>query len=179
MLSKLMPLSRIVMIMAVAAIVIGIVFIYMGVSKTYYIQDQMRAEKVSVSIYGGNATTGGYIDNAAKAQAAADRIKLHRSKIAPSYGNLTSYGNGGKGGYDPTNPNPYPPNPSETIGQAMLDYTQALNMENYLYMGVFALGFTQAVTVIGVFMILVGIALMAVWAATRKKKAAEVKVKST
>jgi hypothetical protein len=61
----------------------------------------------------------------------------------------------------------------------MLEYTQALNMENYLYMGVFALGFTQAVTVIGVFMILVGIALMAVWAAIRKKKAAEVKAKST
>jgi hypothetical protein len=53
----------------------------------------------------------------------------------------------------------------------MLEYTQALNMENYLYMGVFALNFTQVVTVIGVFMILVGIALMAVWAAIRKKKA--------
>jgi uncharacterized membrane protein len=180
MLGKIMPLSRIVMIMAVAAIVIGIVFIYMGVSKTKYIQDQMSAEQVSVSVYGGNSTTGGYIDNAAEAQAAADRIKEHRHSIAPSYGNLTSYGNGGKGGYDPTSTAPYPPNPNITIGQAMLDYTQALNMENYLYMGVFALGFTQAVTVIGVFMILVGIALMAVWAAIRKrKKEAEVKVKST
>jgi len=52
-------------------------------------------------------------------------------------------------------------------------------MENYLYMGVFALGFTQAVTVIGVFMIIVGVALMAVWAALRKRKRAdEVKAKS-
>ena len=33
MLSKFMPLSRIVMIMAVAALVLGIVFIYQGVSK--------------------------------------------------------------------------------------------------------------------------------------------------
>jgi uncharacterized membrane protein len=169
MLSKIMPLSRIVMIMAVAALVIGIVFVAMGVSKANWIQDQMASEKVSVSIYGGNATTGGYIDNAAEAQAAADRIKQHRQRIAPSYGNLTSYGTNGQ--YDPTNPNPYPPNPTKTIGEEMLSYTQALNMENYLYMGVFALGFTQAVTVIGVFMILVGIALLAVWAAIRKKKA--------
>ena len=177
MLGKIMPLSRIVMIMAVAAIVIGIVFIAMGVSKASYIKGQMADEKVSVAVFGGNTTTGGYIDNAAEAQAAADRIKEHRHSIAPSYGNLTSYGTGGR--YDPTNPDPYPPNPKITIGEAMLEYTQALNMENYLYMGVFALGFTQAVTVIGVFMILVGIALMAVWAAIRKKKAAEVKVKST
>jgi uncharacterized membrane protein len=175
MLSKYMPLSRIVMIMAVAAIVIGIVFIYIGVSKTYSIQNQMAEEKVPVSIFGGNET--GYIDNAATAQTAADTIKEHRHSIAPTYEDLLQYGTGGR--YDPTNPNPYPPNPSMTIGQAMLAYTQALNMENYLYMGVFALGFTQAVTVIGVFMILVGIALMAVWAALRKrKKEEEIRVKS-
>ena len=177
MLGKIMPLSRIVMIMAVAAIIIGIVFIYMGVSKADYIKDQMVTEHVKASIGGGNLT--GYVDSAAKAQAVADLIKKHRQSIAPTYGNLTSYGNGGKGGYDPISTDPYPPNPKLTVGQAMLQYTQALNMENYLYMGVLALGFTQAVTVMGVFMILVGIALMAVWAAIRKKKAAEVKVKST
>lgn len=178
MLGKIMPLTRIVMIMAVAAMVIGIVFIYQGVSKGNWIQDQMVAEHVKASIGGGNLT--GYVDSAASAQAVADTIKKHRQSIAPTYGNLTSYGNGGKGGYDPISTAPYPPNPKLTVGQAMLQYTQALNMENYLYMGVFALGFTQAVTVIGVFMILVGIALMAVWAALRKrKKEAEVKVKST
>jgi len=177
MLGKIMPLSRIVMIMAVAAIVIGIVFIYQGVSKNNMITNQMAAEQVSVRVYGGNATTGGVIDNAAEAQAAADRIKQHRHAIAPSYGNLTSYGTGGR--YDPTNTDPYPPNPNITIGEAMLEYSQALNMENYLYVGVFALNFTQVVMVIGVFMILVGIALMAVWAAIRKKKEAQVKPKST
>lgn len=157
-----MPLSRIVMIMAVAALVLGIVFIYQGVSKADMIKDQMLQEKVPASIGGGNAT--GYIDSAATAQAAADMIKKHRQSIAPTYTDLLAL-SGGK--YDPTNPKD-------------LSYTQALNMENYLYMGVFALGFTQAVTAIGVFMILVGIALMAVWAAIRKKKKeAEVKVTST
>jgi uncharacterized membrane protein len=161
MLQRYMPLSRIVMIMAVAAIVIGIVFIYMGVSKTYYIRDQMAAEKVPVSIAGGNAT--GYIDSASTAQEVADTIKKHRQSIAPTYSDLLAQ-SGGR--YDPTNPKD-------------LSYTQALNMENYLYMGVFALGFTQAVTAIGVFMILVGIALMAVWAAIRnKKKVEEVRAKS-
>ena len=155
-----MPLSRIVMIMAVAAMVIGIVFIYQGVSKAEYIKDQMVAEHVKASIGGGNMT--GYVDSAAKAQAAADTIKKHRQSIAPTYTDLLAL-SGGK--YDPTNPKD-------------LSYTQALNMENYLYMGVFALGFTQAVTVIGVFMIIVGIALIAVWAAIRKKKTVEVKVKS-
>jgi hypothetical protein len=175
MLSKIMPLSRIVMIMAVAALVIGIVFIYEGVSKANSITAQMVQEKISASIGGGNAT--GYVDSAATAQAAANKIKKDRQSIAPTYGNLTSYGTNGH--YDPTNPNPYPPNPSQTIGAAMLKYNQALVMEEYLNLGVLALGFTQAVTVIGVFMILVAIALMAVWAAIRKrKKEAEVKVKS-
>jgi hypothetical protein len=178
MFSKYMPLSRIVMIMVVAALVMGIVFIYQGVSKANMITDQMRQEKVSTAVFlGGNATAGDIIDTAAEAQKAADTIKEHRRALAPTFGDLTKYGTNGR--YDPMNPNPYPPRPSITIGEAMLQYTQALNMENYLYMGVFALGFTQAVTVIGVFMILVGIALMAVWAAIRKKKEAAVKVKST
>ncbi len=154
MLSKLMPLSRIVLIMAVAALVIGIVFIYQGVSKANEITGQMRAEGVSTSIYLGNASkSGDVIDSAAEAQKAADTISEHRHSLAPSYSAL--------GRYNPGN-------------ETHLLYTQALNLENYLYMGVFALGFTQAVTVIGVFMILVGIALIAVWAAIRKKKTGSV-----
>jgi len=155
MFSKYMPLSRIVMIMAVAALVMGIVFIYQGVSKANMITEQMREEAVPASMFIGNAT--GVIDTAAEAQKAADTVKEHRHGLVASYADL--------GRYNPGN-------------QTHLSYTQALNLENYLYMGVFALGFTQAVTVIGVFMILVGIALMAVWAAIRKKKEAAVKVKS-
>jgi uncharacterized membrane protein len=156
MFSKYMPLSRIVMIMAIAALVMGIVFIYQGVSKANMITEQMREEAVPASMFIGNAT--GVIDTAAEAQKAADTVKEHRHGLVASYADL--------GRYNPGN-------------QTHLSYTQALNLENYLYMGVFALGFTQAVTVIGVFMILVGIALMAVWAAIRRKKETKVKVKST
>jgi hypothetical protein len=160
MFSKYMPLSRIVMIMAVAALVMGIVFIYQGVSKANMITEQMRVENVSTSVFlGGNATAGDIIDSAGEAQRAADTVKEHRHGLAASYAAL--------GRYNPGN-------------ATHLQYTQALNLENYLYMGVLSLGFTQAVTVIGVFMILVGIALMAVWAAIRnKKKEAAVKVKSS
>jgi len=164
MLSKVMPVSRVVMIIAVAALVIGIVFVTLGVTKANWITSQMAQEKVPVSIFEGNAT--GYVDSAATAQIAADTIKEHRQNIAPTYRDLTKYG---RKGYDPTNTDPYPPDPTKTIGQEMLTYTQALNMENYLYMAVFALNFTQMVIVTGVFMILVGIALGAVWIALRRK----------
>ena len=154
MLSKIMPLSRIVMIMAVACLVIGIVFVYQGVSKANAITEQMREEAVLASSFIEGAPEGDVIDTAAEAQKAADTIQGHRQRIAPSYQDLLA-DSGGR--YDPTNPK-------------HLSYTQALNMENYLYMGVFALGFTQAVTVIGVFMILVGIALGAIWLALRRKQ---------
>jgi hypothetical protein len=168
MLSKIMPISRIVMIIAVACLVIGIVFVYQGVSKADAITRQMKEEAVPASIFIEGAPTGDVIDTAAEAQKAADTIKEHRHSIAPTYEDLLKYGTNGR--YDPENPNPYPPNPNMTIGQAMLSYTQALNMENYLYMGVFALSFTQAVTVLGVFMILVSIALGAIWLALRRRQ---------
>lgn len=168
---KLMPLSRIVMVMSIAALVIGIVFIYQGVSKASSIKNQMEEQKIPASMFVGNAT--GYIDSAGEAQAAADTLNEHLQSIAPSY--LTLMQSSPSGRYDPTNSSPYPANPKMTVGQAMLEYSQGLTMESYLSLGVLALGFTEAVTVIGVFMILVGIALMAVWAVIRKKKAAEVK----
>lgn len=152
--NKIMPISRVVMIIAVAALVIGIVFLYQGVSKANAITGQMREEAVPASFFIEGAPEGDVIDTAAEAQKAADTIKGHRQRIAPNYQALLA-DSGGQ--YDPTNPK-------------HLSYTQALNMENYLYMGVFALGFTQAVTVIGVFMILMGFVLGAVWFALRKKQ---------
>ncbi len=154
MLSKIMPISRIVMIIAVASLVIGTVFVYQGVSKGNAITGQMKEEAVPSSVFIEGASEGDVIDTAAEAQKAADTIKQHRQNIAPNYQALLA-DSGGR--YDPTNPK-------------HLSYTQALNMENYLYMGVFALGFTQAVTVIGVFMILVAVALGAIWVALRRKQ---------
>jgi len=131
--------------------VLGIVFVVQGTTKASWITDQMREEGVPTSIFDDTAQSGEVVDTAGEAQQAGDTIREHRRGIAPTYGDLL----GGER-YDPTNPE-------------HLTYTQALNMENYLYMGVFALGFTQAVTVVGVFMIFVGIALFAVSMAIRRR----------
>jgi hypothetical protein len=72
---------------------------------------------------------------------AADTIGEHRRAIAPSYQELLK---GGK--FDPTNPQ-------------HISYSQAMNLENYLYLGVLGFGVTQLVLGAGVFMIVVGIAL--------------------
>jgi len=164
MLSKYMPLYGIVLILAVVALVIGSVFIFEGVTKASWIKEQMHQEAVPTSIFLGNASKpGDVVDTAAEAQKAADTIKEHRQNIAPTYEDLLAQ-TGGR--YDPTNPKD-------------LSYTQALNMENYLYMGVFALGFTQAVTVTGVFMIIVAIALGAIALALRRRREAKSTVVST
>ena len=105
------------------------------------------------TIFDSTAQPGDIVDTAAEAQKAADKIREDRRSIAATYEDLLAE-SGGR--YDPTNPKD-------------LSYTQALNMENYLYMGVFALGFTQAVTVIGVFMIFMAIALGAISIAMRRR----------
>jgi hypothetical protein len=58
------------------------------------------------------------------------------------------------GRYDPTNP-------------AHLSYAQAINMENYLYLGVLAFGLTDVVLGSGVVMILTGVALGGIGVALR------------
>ena len=150
---RFMPLSRVVTIFAAAALVLGIVFVVQGTTKAGWITDQMRQEAVPDTIFDSTAQPGDIVDTAAEAQKAADKIREDRRSIAATYEDLLAE-SGGRD--DPTNPKD-------------LSYTQALNMENYLYMGVFALGFTQAVTVIGVFMIFMAIALGAISIAMRRR----------
>ncbi len=100
----------------------------------------MQAEKVTLGIPEAAAKAGDVIDTAKEAQAAADIVRGHRHGIAPTYQELL----GGRQ-YDPTNPK-------------QLSYTQAVNLENYLYVGVLGFGVTTAITATGAFMILVGIA---------------------
>jgi hypothetical protein len=156
---RYMPLSRIVMIMAVASLVMGVVFVAQGATKAGWIQSSMEQEKVPASIFAGNTTAqGDIIDTAQEAQLAADTIRQHRRNIAPTYEDLLA-DSGGR--YDPTDPTD-------------LSYTQALNMENYLYMAVFALSFTQVVIAAGAFMIFTGVGLGAASLALRRKKQSQV-----
>jgi hypothetical protein len=152
---RYMPLSRIVMIMAVAALVMGSVFIYQGVTKADWMSDAMRVEQVDLGLVVNGESSGELIDTANEAKSAADTIREHRRQyIAATYQELL-----GDGPFDPENP------------QHLL-YGQGLNMENYLYLGVLGFGVTDIAIATGSFMILTGIALGATSIAVRRATAA-------
>ena len=131
----------ILFILAFIGLLMGISFLYEAFSKQSYMVDAMGQEKISLSDLGIKNGPPGIIDNMEKAQIAADTVRTHRHTIAPSYGDLM-----GGGKYDPTNPK-------------HLTYAQALNIENYLYLGVLGFGVIQIAMAAGGFMILVAIAL--------------------
>ena len=133
-------LAILVLILAVVSIGIGATFIFQAQDKETWMKDAMRAEKVTFGIPEAAAKAGDVIDTPQEAQAAADTIREHRHSIAPTYQDLL-----GGGKYDPTNPK-------------HLTYSQAINMENYLYLSVLGFGVTTALTGAGAFMLLVGIA---------------------
>jgi len=151
-LRRYLPLSRIVMIVAVAALVMGVVFIVQGVTKANWMSDAMRLEQVTVGIDETAVAAGDVVDSAKESQAAGDTIREHRRGIAPTYGDLL-----GEGRYDPLNPQ-------------HLSYAQALNMENYLYLGVLGFGVTDMAIASGSFMILAGIGLGATSLALRRSR---------
>jgi hypothetical protein len=102
----------------------------------------MRVEKVTLSLDPDNPQITTAVKNAGDAQKAADLISTHRRSIAPTYQDLLSSGK-----FDPTNPQ-------------HLVYSQAMNLENYLYMAVMAFGLVQVVLGAGAFMLITGLALL-------------------
>ncbi|MFC1994491.1 hypothetical protein ACFLVI_04415 [Chloroflexota bacterium] len=139
--SKIRYLAIGILLLAVVSVVIGSVFISQGVEKNNWIKGAMQVEKITLDLDEDEVAAGNVIDSATEAQTAADTLREHRRGIAPTYSELM-----GEGRYDPSNP-------------AHLSYAQALNLENYLYLAVLSFGVIDIVIVIGVFMIIVGIAL--------------------
>ncbi|HUU08212.1 MAG TPA: hypothetical protein VMW61_01665 [Dehalococcoidales bacterium] len=132
-------LSILVVLVGLVGIVMGAVFVGLGVAKNNQLVEAMRVEQVKLSLEEGAELT--LIDTSAEAEAAGDLIREHRRGIAATYQELL-----GEGRFDPTNP-------------AQLSYAQAMNMENYLYLAVIGFGLIQAVMASGVFMIITGVAL--------------------
>ena len=131
-----------VIILGAIVIIVGIVYLYQGISKEIQVRDAMRDERVTYLLPREEVERGNVIDSAEEAQKIADTIKSHRRSIAPTYDQLL------KGGqYDPQNP------------QHVI-YTQAINLENYLYMAVLAFGLTTVVLTSGVTLIVVGASLI-------------------
>ena len=133
-------MAILVILIGIIGIVMGTVFIWLGVARDSELKEAMRVEHVTLGIEGVEAE-GQVIDSLGEAKSAGDTIREHRRGIAATYEDLL-----GKGRYDPTNPQ-------------HLSYAQALNLENYLYLAVVAFGLTQAIMASGVFMVITGIAL--------------------
>jgi len=132
-------LSLLVMSIGVVSIIMGGVFIGLGMSRDMQLKEAMRTEQVKLGIE--SELGDEVIDSLSEAMKAGDTIREHRRGIAATYEELL-----GEGRYDPTNPE-------------HLTYAQAMNLENYLYLAVVAFGLTQAVMGTGVFMLITGIAL--------------------
>ena len=131
--------------LGIAALVLGVAFVVEGQSKANFIKKSMQEEQVSLAALGiEGVDSTDLIDSAAEAQKAADLVKEHRHRIAATYADLMAMSPTGR--FDSAIP-------------AHLSYAQALNLENYLYLGVASLGLTTVTIVSGVFMIVAGFGL--------------------
>jgi hypothetical protein len=138
-------LSILILVFGAVALIMGIVFIYEGVSKKAWLSDTMKQENIALSSLGVTGSKANEIINSAEtAQIAGDTVRGHRHAIAPTYSALL-----GTGKFDPTNPKD-------------VTYAQAMNLENYLYLGVLSFGVTTIAMAAGGFMIVVALALGAV-----------------
>ena len=135
-------LSILVLLLGIVGIVVGSVFITQAVEKNSWMGEAMRLEKVTLGLSEEQIEKGELIDTGEEAQIAGDTIREHRRSIAPTYSELLA---GER--YDPTNPE-------------HLSYAQALNMENYLYLAVLGFGVTTVIIGNGVFMVIMGLALI-------------------
>jgi hypothetical protein len=138
-------LSIVVLILAAVAFVMGIAFLYEGVSKDVFLTSIMKQENIKLSDLGVTGSKANeIIDSQETAQIAGDTVRGHRHAIAPSYTALL-----GSNKFDPTNTED-------------LVYAQAQNLENYLYLAVLSFGVTEIAMASGGFMVVMALALGAI-----------------
>jgi len=139
---KLRLFAVLVIVLGIVSLVVGIIVAGVAFSKQVWMTEAMKQEKVELAALGvKDAQPGAIIASAEQAQVAADTVRGHRHGIAPTYSDLLA---GRK--YDPTNTKD-------------LLYAQALNLENYLYLGVLGFGVAQLAMGVGAFGALTGLAL--------------------
>ncbi|HEX2967026.1 MAG TPA: hypothetical protein VHO84_14660 [Syntrophorhabdaceae bacterium] len=129
------------LILAFVTLVAGIIFIQQGVSKYMLIKRLAATEKVTAGLTEEQIKRGEFVDSLRKMQTAGDLIRGHRQKIAPTYNELL-----GSGKYNPADPR-------------QLTYSQAINLENYLYLGALSFGITYLMMGVGLFMVLTSVSI--------------------
>jgi hypothetical protein len=130
-----------VLAIGLACMGIGIGFVVEAQAKSNWMKQQMRDEQITLGLSADAIARGDVVDTAAEAQKAADTIRQHR------HDNFGTY-NEALGGQ--------PFNPADP---KQVEYMQALNLENYLYLAVSGFGLATVVLASGIFMIITGIAL--------------------
>jgi len=136
-------LAVVILIIGLAGIGIGIGFVVEAQVKSSWMKQQMRAEQITLGLSADQIAKGDVVDTASEAQKAADTIRQHRHDNFGTYNEVL----GGQQ-FNPADPK-------------QVEYMQALNLENYLYLAVTGFGLATVVLGVGVFMIIVGIALSA------------------
>ncbi len=137
-------LAMLVVVLGIVSVALGIAFIGLSAQKNNYITNELRQQNVTVGLTKEQIDNGEIVDNAQKAQIAAETISKHLQNIAPTYNDLMALNPSGK--YDPANPND-------------LKYTQGLNMENSFNMAVLSFGVIQETMATGSALIVIGIAV--------------------
>lgn len=133
--------STILFVLAFISLIAGIIFVQQGLSKYILIKRLAATENVTVGLSEEKIRKGEIVDSLSEMQVAGDLIRSHRQKIARTYGELL-----GSGKYNPADPK-------------QLTYSQAINLENYLYLGALSFGITYLMMGIGAFMILTAISI--------------------
>jgi hypothetical protein len=135
-------LGVLVIVLGLASVAIGIAFMVIGGTTQSWMKDQMRAEAITLGVPDPDIAKGEVIDTASEAKRAGDIVRSHRHEIAPTYGDLL-----GDERYDPTDPQ-------------QLTYSQAINLENYLYLATSSFGLTNLALGAGGALIMAGIGLI-------------------
>ncbi len=128
-------LAIIVLLLGAASLAMGITFIFQGASVRAMIAEGLRAEKVTLGIEEGSGNPGNVIDTAQEAQVEQDTLEEH---LRDSYG---TYGDTKRG------------------SDERATYLDGTILRNSLNLAVMGFGVTTIVTVSGIFMLIVGIAL--------------------
>jgi uncharacterized membrane protein len=137
-------LAMLVMVLGIVSVALGATFIGLSAQKNNYVTNELRQQNVTVGLTKEQIANGEIVDNARKAQLAAETIAKHLQNIAPTYNDLMALNPSGK--YDPANPTD-------------LKYTQGLNMENSFNIAVLSFGVIQQTIATGIALVIIGIAV--------------------
>jgi hypothetical protein len=137
-------LAWLVVAAGIISVAAGAFFVAQGFAKGGWLKEAMQEEKITLGLSQEAIAAGDYIDTMSELQVAGDTVRNHRHSMSASYSEALAGGQ-----YDPTN-----------VGQAT--YAQALNLENYLYLGVLSFGVVQIAEGAGAVMIVIGLALAAI-----------------